>query len=100
MPTPAADGFELSPLSDDVTLFRLDRPAKLNALTKAMLDGLAAALDSLEGSRTRVLIITGSGDRGFCAGTDLAEIRGIPAPARSAKNTMARERSFGCRARR
>ncbi|MEZ5652984.1 MAG: enoyl-CoA hydratase-related protein [Burkholderiaceae bacterium] len=87
-------GFQLRRLDDDVALFTLARPAKLNSLTKAMLDGLGDALDALPDQGVRVLIVTGEGDKSFCAGTDLAEIRGMERDARLAKNKMARELFF------
>jgi len=87
----ADPGFRLSRLDDDIALFTLARPQKLNSLTKAMLEGLSAALDSLPAQGVRVLIITGEGEKSFCAGTDLAEIRGMEREARLAKNKMARE---------
>lgn len=49
----------------------LNRPAKLNAITIAMLDQLLAALDAAEAdSACRALVLTGVG-RGFCAGQEL-----------------------------
>lgn len=91
MPDP---GFHLERLDDDIALFELARPAKLNALTKPMLEGLAAAVDDLPAQGVRVLVVTGQGDKSFCAGTDLAEIRGMAPEARLAKNRMARELFF------
>lgn len=56
----------------------LNRPDKLNALNRAMLEALAQALDSLEAdSEVGVLVILGSGDRAFAAGGDIAEFRGL-----------------------
>ena len=87
-------GFRLSRADDDIAVFTLARPAKLNALTKPMLEGLADALERLPGEGVRVLVVTGEGDKSFCAGTDLAEIRGMARDARLAKNRMARELFF------
>src|SRR4051794_32637318 len=51
----------------------LNRPAKRNALSIALLEALLAALTAAEkDSAQRVLILTGAGP-GFCAGLDLAE---------------------------
>lgn len=77
--------------SDDAVVFTIDRPAKLNALTKAVLDGLAVCLDEAEARGTRLLVLTGDGERAFCAGTDLAELLEMPVPARLAKNDLARD---------
>lgn len=54
----------------------LDNPARANALTTEMMDGLAVALGRPpEG--TRVVLVRGAGDRHFSAGVDLA---GAPTP--------------------
>lgn len=50
---------------------RLDRPDKRNALTRAMLDGLHAALDRAEADRIPVMVISAAG-AAFCAGADIA----------------------------
>jgi len=71
-------------------VFRIERPAKLNALTKPVLQGLAACVDALEARSARLLVVTGAGERAFCAGTDLGELRGLDAEARLAKSAMAR----------
>jgi enoyl-CoA hydratase len=59
-----------------------NRPAKLNAMTLAMYDELGAAFKAAaEDDRVRVVILTGAGERAFCAGADLKE--SIPALARN-----------------
>lgn len=56
----------------------LSRPKQLNALNLKLLDELEAALDKIEADPTyRVLLITGSGDKSFAAGADIAELRGL-----------------------
>lgn len=53
----------------------LERPTRANAYTVAMLDQLAQLLDEAEQTRAvRALVITGAGDRTFCAGADRAEL--------------------------
>ena len=51
-----------------------DNPARRNALGTAELDAIEAALDALS-AEARVLVITSSDERIFCAGADLSEIR-------------------------
>jgi enoyl-CoA hydratase len=59
----------VSARAGNVAVLRLDRPAKLNALTPAMLPAIAAAMrDLAEGAAG--LVLTGSG-RAFSAGDDL-----------------------------
>jgi 2-(1,2-epoxy-1,2-dihydrophenyl)acetyl-CoA isomerase len=60
-----------------VTTITLHRPDKLNSFTRAMHAELAAALDEIEASGTRALVLTGAG-RGFCAGQDLADLDFTP----------------------
>lgn len=86
--------FVFEPIGEQVHLFRVNRPAKLNALTRPVLDGIAAALDTLEAGGPAVLVVTGAGDRAFCAGTDLGEIQGMERDARLAKNKLARDLFF------
>jgi enoyl-CoA hydratase len=56
---------------DGVLLVTLNRPEARNAVNRALAEGIAAALDELDGTpELRVGILTGAG-RGFCAGMDL-----------------------------
>jgi enoyl-CoA hydratase/carnithine racemase len=51
-----------------VALLTLNRPERLNAITFAMLEALAAALTEAEHDpEVRVIVLTGAG-RGFCSG--------------------------------
>ncbi len=49
----------------------IDRPAKRNALNAAVLDGIAAAI-AAPARDIRALVLTGAGERAFCAGADLS----------------------------
>ena len=51
----------------------ISSPATLNALSSAILTELDAFLDTLDPSRTRVLVITGEG-KAFVAGADISEM--------------------------
>jgi enoyl-CoA hydratase len=75
---------------DECVLLTLTRPAKLNAITVAILDGIESCCDALDRREARVLIITGEGDRAFCAGTDLAESAELGGEASSRKVMRAR----------
>ncbi|MBI5720772.1 MAG: enoyl-CoA hydratase/isomerase family protein [Rubrivivax sp.] len=58
----------------DVTTITLNRPERMNALTRAMIDEIIAVLDAANaGSDTRVVVLTGAG-RGFCGGADLKDL--------------------------
>ena len=66
-------------LEDGVTLITLNRPASANALNTRMgldlLDLFRKVL--LEPDRYRCLVLTGAGDKAFCAGGDLHERNGM-----------------------
>lgn len=53
----------------------LDRPESLNALDFALLAELADALEALDvDGATRVVVLTGAGERAFAAGADITEL--------------------------
>ena len=55
-----------------IATITIDRPEKLNALTLEMLQTLEVALASIEADEAiRVVVLTGAGDRAFCAGADV-----------------------------
>jgi enoyl-CoA hydratase/carnithine racemase len=57
-----------------VALVTLDRPEKANALDPAMLRELAAAWREIAGDPAiRCAVLTGTGERAFCAGMDMKE---------------------------
>lgn len=53
-----------------ITTITLNRPDKRNAMSAAMIAEIQTALDEIEKSHTRVVILTGAG-RAFCSGMDL-----------------------------
>ena len=60
---------------DGIALITLNRPAARNALGKEIREGLFAAWDRFERDPVlRVAILTGAGDKAFCAGGDLKEM--------------------------
>lgn len=62
---------------DALTVIRLCRAAKLNALDLSMLDALEAALHQVEESAARAVIVTGAG-KTFCAGGDIGAWSQLP----------------------
>lgn len=58
-----------------VALVTIDRPEARNALSFALLAELADDLERLDrDGRTRVVVLTGAGDRAFAAGADITEL--------------------------
>jgi enoyl-CoA hydratase len=61
-----------------VCVVRLNRPAKRNALTRAMLARLNEIFRSLtDRADLRAILLTGTGQAAFSAGTDIAELDGL-----------------------
>jgi enoyl-CoA hydratase/carnithine racemase len=55
-----------------IATITLNRPEKMNAFTGTMMVEMCDALDKTDGDDTvRAVIVTGAGDRAFCAGADL-----------------------------
>ncbi|MFY1827536.1 enoyl-CoA hydratase/isomerase family protein [Myxococcus fulvus] len=59
-----------------VATLTIDRPKALNALNNKTLQEFEAAVRSL-GAETRVLIVTGGGEKAFVAGADIAEMAAL-----------------------
>lgn len=60
---------------EEFALLTLDRPKALNALSFSVLREIGEALDAVRDSDARALLITGSGDKAFCAGADIPELQ-------------------------
>lgn len=61
---------------EEFAVITLNRPDALNALSFSLIRDLSARLDEVAKSDARALIITGAGDRAFCAGADIKELFG------------------------
>lgn len=60
---------------DGIAVITLNRPDSRNALSKEIRQGLFAAWDRFErDSSLRIAILTGAGEKAFCAGGDLKEM--------------------------
>ena len=55
-----------------IALITVDNQDKRNAMSRAMMADLAALWDELEGSDCRCIVLTGAGDKAFCAGADVS----------------------------
>lgn len=70
---------------DGIALLTVNRPEARNALSRALVAELGRVVEDLVKDRDlRVLIITGAGDRAFCAGADLIERTTMPTEERTA----------------
>ena len=71
--------------ADGTAIITLNRPEQRNCLSREVRDGLRAAWERFERDPDlRVAILTGSGDKAFCAGGDLKEMveTGMQVPPR------------------
>jgi enoyl-CoA hydratase/carnithine racemase len=66
-----SDGMVRLSRDGNVAILVLDRPERRNAIGEAMWVALEARVTELEGLLPRAVVITGAGDRAFCAGQDL-----------------------------
>ena len=64
--------------SEALSIVTLDRPNAHNALNAETISDLVRAFEDVEADRSvRGVVITGAGDRSFCAGADLDELNGL-----------------------
>ena len=64
----------LSHFDNGITTITINRPSKLNALNRSTIKELHEAFKKAEEERdTKVIIVTGSGEKAFVAGADISE---------------------------
>jgi enoyl-CoA hydratase len=62
-------------------LITFNRPASRNALTFAMYEGMARAIESVVSSPSvKVVVLTGAGEKAFAAGTDISQFKAFASP--------------------
>jgi enoyl-CoA hydratase len=61
---------------EDYALLTINRPEALNALSFEIITQIGDALRRVSESQARVLIVTGAGEKAFCAGADIQELIG------------------------
>ena len=61
---------------DELALITLNRPEALNALSVQVVKDIGEAIDKAAASNARALLITGAGEKAFCAGADISEFMG------------------------
>jgi enoyl-CoA hydratase/carnithine racemase len=71
-------------IRESTAIITINRPARRNAINRAVREGLFEAFAAFEKSGAAVAILTGAGDAAFCAGMDLVEAAelgvGVPPP--------------------
>jgi enoyl-CoA hydratase/carnithine racemase len=67
-----------------VAVLSLNRPERHHALNRALTSALASAVERAETDpEVRVIVLTGTGTKAFCAGADMLEASGVEAPSAS-----------------
>ena len=65
-------------VNDHIALLTLERPDAANAMSKTLLDELNKCIEEIEqDAQIYCTIITGAGEKAFCAGADLKERKGM-----------------------
>ena len=68
-------------IAGHVATITLNRPEKLNAATSEMSDAIVAAAEECNrNDAVRCVIVTGTGPKAFCAGSDIAELDRYASP--------------------
>ena len=89
-------------VADEIATVTLNRPAKMNAYTTTMGAEITDAMLRADADDSvRVVIITGAGDRAFCAGADMSmfasDIKTREAKSQPLRPSVARGPSSRCR---
>lgn len=75
----------LTDLRDGILIITINRPDKLNALNKDVIEELGKVIETIYNSEEiKSAIITGSGEKAFVAGADISEFTGLDATAGAA----------------
>ncbi|HEY6494149.1 MAG TPA: enoyl-CoA hydratase/isomerase family protein [Trebonia sp.] len=74
---PELETLTLEPLDGGVVMMRVNRPHRMNSMTVRMFTEFNLVAAALRDSGARALIMTGAGERAFCAGFDLDEVKVI-----------------------
>lgn len=79
-----------------VTLVVLDNPAKRNALSRSDMAELGRLWDQLDRDpQCRAIVLTGAGDKGFCAGADIGgDLSAAEDTARIVNDALLKTRAF------
>ena len=80
---------------EHIVIVTIDNQPRLNAMPRGMMADLGALWDQLEASSCRCIILTGAGDRAFCAGADLSgDLSADPDMARMVNHALLKNRTY------
>ena len=79
----------------NVTLITIDNQSKRNAMSREMMRELAALWRTLEAGPCRCVVLTGAGDKGFCAGADIGgDLSASEETAQMVNDALLKTRAF------
>jgi enoyl-CoA hydratase/carnithine racemase len=79
-----------------VAVVTIDNPPRRNAMTRAMMADLGRLWDELERSDCRCIVLTGAGDKAFCAGADIGgDLSASPETARVVSHALLKNDPYG-----
>jgi len=79
---------------DGIAYLTINRPDKLNALNRTVMEELGTCFESLKGDdEVRVIILTGSGEKAFVAGADINELA-VQTPLQGKETSLFGQRLF------
>src|SRR3989442_9238818 len=78
-----------------IVMVTIDNQPRRNAMTRQMMAELTAVWDRLEHSRVRCIILTGAGERAFCAGADMrGDLSADPETSRTVNHSLLKHHPF------
>ena len=81
--------------SPHVVVITIDNQPRRNAMPRAMMAELASVWDRLEASPCRCIVLTGAGDKAFCAGADISgDLSAREETAKVLSNALLKYRPF------
>lgn len=85
----------LTSLNNNILTITINRPDKLNALNKTVIEELSAAIDEVyNNAEIKSAVITGSGAKAFVAGADISEFTSLDGNAGKALAQMGQDNVF------
>ena len=81
--------------SRHIVIVTIDNQPRRNAMSRQMMAELAARWDALEQASYRCIILTGAGERAFCAGADMSgDLSAEPGVARTVSHALLKHRPY------
>ena len=79
-----------------IAIVTIDNQPRLNAMTRAMLAELGRLWDELERGDCRCIVLTGAGERAFCAGADISgDLSAAPETAPVVNHALLKTDAYG-----